>query len=115
MVLTEQYADKFQAFSNHTMKASNDGMLVLDTAWRAEATRIATDIMALGEDVRQLEPSPDFELTHSHMLDAADHYDLAMLYFLTGVDNIDGDMIGVAVDEIDLGNRCIERATQALP
>lgn len=94
--------------------ASLDSSLIVSDTWRNMVADQFSFILLANEELRSITPPPNFEKTHEHLIDAANHYDLGIALFSDGLDDMDSYKIISAVEEFDAGTLSISLANDEL-
>lgn len=96
-----EMGDAFNEISDMLELASMYPNLILAEDWRiAIAAQIAIVRLA-NDDLRELKPSERIETCHIQLLRVADNYDDCVTKIANGIDNLDGDMLKSAVDDME--------------
>ena len=113
--ISTNYRDAFTTIGEQFTNAGNDTSLLLDDEWKVTVAAALAVLQISGNDLRALVPPAKFAGAHKEFLGAADHFDQVAILAAEGIDNLDGAKLSQAVQEMNLGNAAIRRATdQAL-
>ena len=91
-----------------------DSTLFEDETWKAEAEEILANISPLNREVRNLEAPEGFEGVHSCFVEAVGHHKSFVSSYGERVDELDGDKIDRAINEMVRGSEMIGRASERI-
>jgi len=110
-----QYADAFGAVSALMGSYSfNEDLTGFDSSWKVELYSVLDEVLAIGFQIRELEPPLCYIAAHSLLIEALDHVDSGNGFLVAGVDSFDPDLVKQATEEWILGQRILEEAKEEM-
>lgn len=103
LAIVPGYADALNAIGAKFTQLESQPSLILDEVWKQEATSAFTAILYLSRQLREINPPPRMTNAHTKLLEGARHYDLAVTYASSSIDNLDMDTLALAATELRRG------------
>lgn len=112
--LADGYAATFASLDEHIDLIIDDSSLFDDETWLATSAEILGSISLLNHEVRALDSPLRCQPVHARLLEAADHYESFVTLYGEGIEELNGEKIDRAVDEMVAGTDTIHDATQRI-
>lgn len=81
-----------------------------DPAWKADVAPVLVEVLAVGKEIRELQPPPCLGKYYLILSEAIGHIDLAALEYATTLDTFDPYLLLQATEELKLGAIALEAA-----
>lgn len=111
--IADTYAEIATNLGEQMQAVGEEPALLFDQEWIITTATFVAAMRVNNDNVRALQPPAPFATVHTFMLQAADHYDVAMDALVEGIDNLEASLIEKMAQELVLGNQAVTDAAQA--